>query len=539
MSTGGAHARDPVRARRGMVVSGHPLATAAGLHVLMDGGNAVDAAIVASAVLAVVRPAWCGIGGDGFGLLYRPDVGVVALNGGGAAPLGITPAAFPEGHVPLHGARSVAVPGLVDAWALAASSHASRPLADLLTPAVEYARNGFIVDRALGRAIERVAPGLGPWPALTGLLVQDGHLLRAGDVMRQPALAEALAAIAAQGRTAFYRGSIALAMVETLVNRGGLLTLGDLARHTTAWQPPLSALYRGHLVYEQPLVSQGFILLQELTILAGFDVRALGWSSPELIDLLIRCKQAAFADAARYLPAVTGRGDATAAADALERLLSPRRAATWQTFIAARGPAASTLLATGGTDTDCLVAADGEGRLVTWIQSLAHPFGSREVCPATGILFNDRLAGLPLDPEQPHALRPGRVPWHTLNSFIVTRDGRPILAGATPGGTGQLQFNLQFIVDVVDFGLDVQAAAEAPRWVSGSETPGDDTLYLEDRFPAEFADELARLGHTVVSGSADDGTDRFGSATLIGLEPVSGTLSGGADPRRSAYALGW
>ncbi len=539
MTTGEGYAREPVRAQRGMVVSGHPLATAAGLHVLMDGGNAVDAALAASAVLAVVRPAWCGIGGDGFGLLYRPDAGVTAINGGGAAPLGVTPAAFPEGHVPLHGARSVAVPGLVDAWALAASTHASRPLGDLLAPAIHYACSGFPVDRALGRAIEQVAPSLGPWPALTNLLVQDGHLLRAGDVMRQPKLADALAVVAAQGRTAFYRGQIALALVETLVNRGGLLTLGDLARHSTAWQPPLSAPYRGHQVYEQPLVSQGFILLQELTILAGFDVRTLGRCSPELIDLLVRCKQAAFADAARYLPTVKSRGEATMAADALERLLSPRRAATWQTFIAARGPAAATLLATGGTDTDCLVAADGEGRVVCWIQSLAHPFGSREVCPTTGILFNDRLAGLPLDPEQPHALRGGRVPWHTLNSFIVCREGLPILAGATPGGTGQLQFNLQLIVDVLDFGLDVQAAVDAARWLSGSEAPGDEMLYLEDRFPAGLADDLAALGHTVVISRDSAAADRFGSATLLGIDPATGTLSGGADPRRGAQALGW
>jgi gamma-glutamyltranspeptidase/glutathione hydrolase len=185
------------------------------------------------------------------------------------------------------------------------------------------------------------------------------------------------------------------------------------------------------------------------------------------------------------------------------------------------------------------VTADDEGRVVCWIQSLAHPFGSREVCPTTGIIFNDRLAGLPLDPEQPHALRPGRVPWHTLNSFIVCREGRPILAGATPGGPGQLQFNLQLLVDVLDFDLDVQAAAEAPRWLSGSEAPGDETLYLEDRFPAEFADELAALGHTVVTTSGDDASDRFGSATLIGLDPATGTLSGGADPRRGAHALGW
>jgi gamma-glutamyltranspeptidase / glutathione hydrolase len=539
MSAAEAYAREPVRGQRGMVVSGHPLATAAGLHVLMDGGNAVDAAIAASAVLAVVRPAWCGLGGDGFALLYRPASGVVALNGGGAAPLAVTPGAYPDGHVPLHGPRSVTVPGLVGAWELAASTHGSRSLGDLLQLAIQYARNGFVVDPAFSQAIEQIAPRLDHWPSLANLLVQDGHLLRAGDVLRQPSLAETLAVIATQGRQAFYRGTIALALVESLVHRGGLLTLGDFARHSTIWQAPISAPYREYTVYEQPVVSQGFILLQELTILAGFGVRSLGRLTPELVDLLVRCKQAAFADAARYLPAVKGRGDAAAAADTLERLLSPKRAATWQTFIAARGPAAATLLATGGTDTDCLVVADGDGRLICWIQSLANPFGAREVCPTTGIILNDRLAGLPLDPEQPHSLSPGRVPWHTLNNFMVCREGQPVLAGATPGGQGQLQLNLQFVVNAVDFGLDVQAAVDAPRWISGSEVPGDETLYLESHFPAGLADELTALGHTVVNVDGGQADERFGNATLIGLDPTTRVLSGAMDFRRDAHALGW
>jgi gamma-glutamyltranspeptidase/glutathione hydrolase len=183
--------------------------------------------------------------------------------------------------------------------------------------------------------------------------------------------------------------------------------------------------------------------------------------------------------------------------------------------------------------------ADGEGRLICWIQSLANPFGAREVCPTTGILLNDRLAGLPLDPEQPHALSPGRVPWHTLNNFIVAREGQPVLAGATPGGQGQLHHNLQFVVDVVDFGLDVQATVDAPRWVSGSEVPGDETLYLESHFPAGLADELMALGHTVVMVDRAHADDRFGSATLVGLDPTTGVLSGATDSRRGAHALGW
>jgi gamma-glutamyltranspeptidase/glutathione hydrolase len=422
---------------------------------------------------------------------------------------------------------------------VAAATHGTRPLVDLLPWAIHYAREGFFVDPALARAVAEVAPHLDHWPTLAALLQPEGRLLRTGDVLRQPLLAETLTSIAEEGRNAFYRGSIAVALVETLVGRGGVMTLGDLARHSTSWQSPLSASYRGYTIYEQPLVSQGFILLEELAILAGFDLQALGHRSPELVDLLVRCKQAAFADAARYLPTVKGRGDLGAAAETLERLLSPKRASTWQTFIAARGPAAATLLATSGTDTDCLVVADGDGRLITWIQSLANPFGAREVCPTTGIVLNDRLAGLPLDSEQPHALRSGRPPWHPLNTFVVCQEGQPVLAGATPGGAGQMQVNLQLIVDVLDFGLDIQTAVEAPRWLSGSEAPGDETLYLEEHAPAGLADELGALGHSVVTVREADAGERFGSATLIGLDPTSGTLSGASDPRRGAHALGW
>jgi gamma-glutamyltranspeptidase/glutathione hydrolase len=541
-----------------MVVSGHPLATAAGLHVLMDSGNAVDAALAASGVLAVVRPAWCSVGGDGFGLIYTPDGvaavngsgaasavdgNVVAVNGSGAAPLAAQPEAFPEGRVPRFGPRSVAVPGLVDAWALAASSYATRPLADLLAPAIQYARAGFRVDGAFARAIQAVVPGLAEWPSLARLLAASaragGDVPQPGDLYRQPELADTLALIGQQGHDAFYRGSLATAIADTLTARGGLLAPADLARHTTAWQPPLAAEYRGHTIYEQPPVSQGCLLLQELNVLGGCDVQALGHESPALIDLLVRCKLAAFAAGARHL------GDPAAVDVPLDRLLSAEWAAEQRAAIAAALSAAAAPSSPdpapvgGGTDTDCLVVADGEGRIVCWIQSLFNLFGAREVVDGTGIVLNDRLANLPLDQARPNALRPGYKPLHTLNTFLACRDGQPVLAGATPGGQGQVQTNLQLIVNVLDFGLDMQAAVDAPRWVSGSPTPGDTTLYLEPRFAPALADALRARGHTVAlaDGGADD--ERFGSATLLSRDPATGTYSGGADPRREAHALGW
>ncbi len=540
--------REPAYGTRGMIVSGHPLASAAGLRVLVDGGSAVDAALTASAVLAVVRPAWCGPGGDGFALIATPERGVVALNGSGAAPRAADPALFPEGRVPRFGARSVAVPGLVDAWALAAADYAARPLADLLAPAIRYARDGFPVDRRLGLAIASVAPDLGQWPSLARLLAPGGALLRPGQLMRQPELGVTLETLAAEGRAALYGGALGQAVATALARRGGLLAADDLAGHATAWQAPLAVRYRGRTVYGQPLVSQGCLLLEMLNVVAGDDLAALGGASgptsPALIDLLVRARQAVFADAGRYL------GDPAAVAVPLDKLLSPAHAAGLRAAIRRDQEHQAPPLATGRSsspghsppdagDTDCLVVADGEGRVVAWIQSLFNLFGSREVAEGTGLLLNDRLANLAVDPARSNALRPGYKPLHTLNTFIVGEGRQPLLAGATPGGQGQVQTNLQLLVDTLDLGLDVQTAVDAPRWVSGSRLPADRTLYLEPRFGAAVADALRARGHSVAVADTGDDGERFGSATLVALDPASGLLSGGADPRRGALALGW
>jgi gamma-glutamyltranspeptidase/glutathione hydrolase len=540
-----------------MVVSGHPLASGAGLRVLADGGTAVDAALAASGVLAVVRPAWCGPGGDGFALLYTPERGVVALNGSGAAPLAAAPGLFPEGRVPRFGARSVAVPGLIDAWSLAAADYASRPLEHLLAPAIHYARDGFPVDRRLGQAIAAIAPDLAQWPALARLLAPGGDLVQPGEVLRQPELAATLATVATEGRAAFYGGALGQTVVDALARRGGLLAAADLARHGTAWQAPLATPYGGRVVYGQPLVSLGCILLEMLNIVDGYDLvglrdagsRAAGlgpngaderdepstgpWApSAALIDRLVRAKEAAFADAARYL------GDPAIVDVPLDRLLSAAHAAAWRARLADPASVVVAALGADGSDTDCLVTADGDGRVVVWIQSLFNLFGAREVADGTGLLLNDRLANLPVDPTRPNALRPGHKPLHTLNTFMVCEAGRPLLAGATPGGQGQVQTNLQLITAVLDFGLDVQAAVDAPRWVSGSRLPTDRTLYLEPRFPPAVAEALRALGHTVAIADQGDDGERFGSATLVGVDGAGGVLSGGADPRRGALALG-
>ena len=517
-----------------MVSAGHSLAAAAALRALQQGGNAVDAGLAASAVQCVAEMPWCGLGGDAFWLIYTPSDGVVAFNGSGVAPRGILKELVPGPSVPRIGPLSVAVPGLVSTWQAVADRYASRPLGELLAPAVSYARDGFPIYPRLERALAKRTGLSGP---LGTLLANNGRLT--GDLFRQPALAQTLEAIATGGAEAFYTGRIAESIVSHLHANGGVLTTQDLADQRVTAVAPIRVTYRGRDVVTQPPVSLGCVLLQELRILDGLALDGLSPGSPELIDLLVRCKHAAFADAA-------GLGDPAEHDNQLAWLLSEERARSWRETIMKRtetplGPVAPAL-AGGGSDTTSSVIADGQGGVVCLIQSLFNEWGSRELVVDRGVLLNDRLANLPVDERLPNGLRGGRRPLHTLNTYMVLEDGVPVLAGATPGGRGQVQTNLQVLVNVLDSGMDVQSAVDKPRWISGLPYRGenDRTLYLEPAFPSQTAEALRSLGHTVAVGvEQGDQADPFGNCTVIAQRRGTGTLQGAADARRDALAIGW
>ena len=527
----GNHPRRTLRSASGVASTGSPLATGAALDVLRRGGNAVDAAICAAAVQSVVEFPWCGVGGDAFWLIRTPGGEVVALNGSGAAPAALEPDAV-SSPIPRFGPMSVAVPGFVDALCAARERFGVGTLAELFEPAVGYARDGFALSAEPSRAIERVRPSLRADSSLGKMLHANGTAM--GETFRQPQLARTLEAVAAGGRDAFYRGPTAEALSRCVRAGGGLLAAADLAQHTSAWVEPISVIYRDVAVYTQPPVSLGCVMLQQLRMYERLGVPALGFDDPVRIDAMVRCKHAAFADVLGTL------SDDQRSAAHVAALLSDahvdRRCE--QIYSTAVGDLDRRAVPVTGNDTTCLTVLDSQGTAVTLIHSLFNEFGSRLYEPTTGVLLNDRLANQVVG-LGPNEIMGGRKPLHTLSAFLLERDGRAVMAGATPGGRGQVQINFQVIVNAVDCGMDQQAAVTAPRWLSGAPRRAEPNrrLYLEQGLGAAVGGELRRRGHDVMAtGPAD--TDLFGSVVTVGADGAGGLLAA-ADHRREATAGGF
>ena len=535
--------RPIIVAHNGLVASGHPLASQAGLRVLRDGGNAVDAAVVASAVSAVVKPFATGIGGDLFALVYVAREGRVhAVNASGPAPRSATRDLF-RGRglaaVPRLGPMSIETPGCVAGWALAADRFGTLPLGRLLGPAIEYAEQGHGASAKLVDAIAAGQHSVGDEPGWRETFLPEGRPPRIGQALRLPALARSLRAIAEGGAEEFYRGDLARRLAAGVRRAGGLLDVEDLADCRAEILEPIAGAYRDYTVYGQPPVSQGIILLLELAILDGFDLAAKGLLTPDAVHHMVEATKIGFASRLRWYGDPAWRENPTAqllSPDFVERCregIHPTRAAEQVTL---------PLLQRTGTDTTFLTTADRDGNVVAMIQSLYASWGSGVVAGDTGVLMNNRLSAFFLDPAHPNALEPGKRTIHTLNTYMLFRNGRPYLAGGTPGGDDQVQVNLQVISNIVDHGLDIQSAVETPRWssVPGSApwTRPHETPYavrIEDTAPPELAVGLRERGHRVESAPAWS----IGSQKLLLADPDSGALLGAADPRREAYAVGW
>ena len=529
--TNGGAPRQTLRSARGVVSTGSALATGAALDVLRRGGNAVDAAICAAAAQSVVEFPWCGVGGDAFWLIRAPSGDVVALNGSGAAPSGLAPGDV-KSPIPRFGPLSVSVPGFVDALCAAAERFGTWTLAELFAPAITYAREGFALSAELSRAIARVRPSLGTDSVLGEFLAGNGSA--AGESFRQPQLAATLEAVADGGRDTFYQGSPAAALVRCVRAGGGLLAATDLAEHSSAWVEPIVATYRDFTVYTQPPVSLGCVMLQQLLMYERLDLGALSFDDPVRIDAMVRCKHAAFADALATLsddPQSTERAGALLSDELVDRRCEQLYSGSLD---ALRVPAAGV----AGSDTTCLTVLDSEGSAVTLIHSLFNEFGSRLYDPATGVLLNDRLANQAVG-TGPNAVTGGRRPLHTLSAFLLESRGLPAMAGATPGGRGQVQINFQVIVNAVDCGMALQEAVDSPRWLSGAPRRPEPNrqLYLEQGFDASVSGELRRRGHDVMPANLGD-TDIFGSVVMVGTAG-DGALLAAADHRREAAAGGY
>jgi gamma-glutamyltranspeptidase/glutathione hydrolase len=521
--------RGTVVARRGVVATAHPLATQAGVAMLRSGGSFMDAAVAAAAVLNVVEPYNSHLGGDLFLLAYTAaDGAVTAINASGACPRSATPERFPNGIPPRH-ISAVTVPGMVDGWLTALARFGRKPLPEVLAAAIDYAENGFPANPRFAATVAGAAPELGGREAWAKVFLPDGRPPEVGQIVRQPDLARSLKAIAEGGRSAFYEGEIADAIVRYAGQRGGFLALQDFQDHSSELRDPISTTYRGYRVYEQPPVSQGHILLEELNILECFDIGALGPFSAAGVHIMVEAKKLAFADRHAY------SGDHRFVDVPIQELISKefanRRAAQIDPLRAAERPAAGAL-GTHGTDTTYLCVADSDGNAVSFIQSLFHGFGCGELVPGTGILLNNRLTGFSLDPTSPNYLQPGKRPIHTLNTFLITKDGRLSVVGGTPGGDVQVQTNLQTITCLIDANMDPQDVAEAPKWTSG------DGLHvaMESRYPAETIEGMKQMGHKVtVGGPLTQGC----AVQVIRVHPESGAYMAGSDPRCDGQAAGY
>lgn len=535
--------RSAVWSTGGMVAAAHPLASAAGLEVLQRGGNAADAVLAASAVMGVVQPMMSGLGGDSFCLWHDGRSGQFwALNGSGAAPREATVEAYARrGYtekMPPRGMLSIAVPGTVDAACTVLERWASGrfSLEELWRPAVAYAREGVPVARMVAHYCEEGTELLRRFPSSAHYL-RDGRALREGESLVQPDYARTLEQVARGGREIFYRGELAERIVAYCRAHGGLLAMEDMAEHASDVYRPLSYVYRGHEVYTTAPPSQGIILLEELAIAAGWDLGAWPHLSTDAIHHLVEAKKCSFADRLAHL------GDPRHVPFDVHRLLD----ATWiqarRASIRADRAAEEASLAGGdpAASTTYLCAADREGNAISFITSLSNHWGAGEVIEGTGILMNNRCGrGFELRPGHPNVLAPGKRTMHTLHCFMAARGGRLSVVGGTPGADGQPQWNLQMLTGMWDWGLGVQQAIEAPRWLSSPGTdpidlPAPFSLRVEDGVPAETLAGLEARGHHIRRVPA---WGMGGGVQLIALDP-RGAFIGGSDPRIDGCAMGF
>jgi gamma-glutamyltranspeptidase / glutathione hydrolase len=530
--------RSVVMARNGIIATSQPLASAAGLRVLQQGGNAIDAAVTAAAVLSVVEPTMNGIGGDLFALVYDAKTKTIhALNASGRAPAAATIEEFRRRNlteIPYRGVLSVSVPGMVDGWNELLTKYGTIPLARAIEPAIGYAQDGFAVSEIIAGQWKAEEKTLAQDPPAAATFLPDGHAPSAGDVFRNPRLAASLEQIARGGRDAFYKGAIAKAIAADIKRRNGLVAEGDFAAHHSDWVNPISTTYRGYEVLELPPNTQGVVTLEMLNILEGFDIKAMQHNSAAYLHLLVEAKRIAFADRAAWLgdavpPDVLKRLQSKEYAAERRREINLDRAAADYKPLASPGSAPGKESPAARGDTIYLTAADRNGNVVSLIQSIYESFGAGIVAGDTGITLHNRGSLFSLDPAHPNALAPGKRPFHTLIPAMVMKDGRPWLSFGVMGGDMQAQGHVQVLLNLIDFGMNVQEAGEAARFRhSGA------GLALESAIAADARAGLESRGHHVISGSGV-----FGGFQGILFNPKTGVMMGGSDPRKDGLAIGY
>lgn len=536
--------RTEVMARNGIACTSHPLASAAALDVLRKGGTAIDAAIAANAVLGVVEPHVNGIGGDLYAIVYEAKTGKLhGLNASGRSPYSLTIDTFKRRgieFIPALGPLPVSVPGCVDGWFEMHQKFGRKPMTDILSYAIGYARDGFAVADEASHSWKRVEAAYGKFPNVREVYLPNGKAPARGEVFRNPALANTLEKIAKGGRDAFYKGEIAQTIDRFMKNNGGFLSAKDLADHRSEWIDPVSVNYRGYDVWELPPNGQGIAALQMLQILKGFDFKKEEFGTPRHVHLFTEAKKLAFEDRAKFYadldymkPGLVQRLISEDYANERRTLINPNRAA--QTY-----DAGNPNLKDG--DTIYLTVADGEGNMVSLIQSNFRGFGSGMVPDGLGFMLQDRGQLFTLEPGQANSYAPHKRPFHTIIPAFVTKDGQPWMSFGVMGGSFQPLGHVEILMNMIDFGMNAQEAGDAPRMDhQGSSEPTGERMKdggqitLEDGYPFETIRALMQMGHRV--GWAAPGA--YGGYQAIRFDPVHKVYFGASESRKDGQAVGF
>lgn len=536
--------RSEVFAPHAMAATSHPLTTQIALDVMKAGGNAVDAAIAANAALGLMEPTGNGIGGDLFAIVWDPKTRKLhGYNGHGRSPAGLSLQWFVEhGYrdIPPHGPLPVTVPGTVDGWFALHARFGKRRMRDNLQPAIDYARNGHPVHETIAYYWARSVPVLSAFPGFVEQFTINGRAPRKGELWRNPHLADTLETIAREGRDGFYRGRVAKTIADYVQAQGGFLSTDDLAEHQGEWVDPVSINYRGYDVWELPPSGQGIAALQILQLLEGFDLKAHAFGSFEHVHLFTEAKKIAFEDRARwyadpeFAPAPVEALISDAYADQRRRLIDPQRAAK---TVEAGNPALN------DGDTIYLTTADADGMMVSLIQSNYRGMGSGMTPPGLGFILQDRGEMFVLKEGHPNSFAPRKRPFHTIIPAFITQNGKPWLSFGLMGGAMQPQGHAQIVINLIDFGMNLQEAGDAPRiHHDGSTEPTGQNLQmtdggvlqLESGFPYETVRALMNAGHHVEFANGP-----YGGYQAIARDHAQGVYVGASESRKDGQAAGY
>ncbi|HSV89113.1 MAG TPA: gamma-glutamyltransferase [Bacteroidales bacterium] len=539
--TGHAFAtRSEVIAQNGMAATSHPLATQIAVDILQKGGTAVDAAIAANAALGLMEPTGCGIGGDLFAIIWCSKTKkLYGLNASGRSPKGLTREYFIENGyemIPQRGPLTVSVPGAVDGWFEMHRKFGRLPMSDVLQPAIDYAINGFPVTELIAYYLGRSAGVLSRFPNFKETFMPTGRMPKKGEIFRNPFLANTYRILATQGRDAFYKGEIARVIDRHMRENGGFLSFEDLAAHSSEWIEPVSTNYRGYDVWQLPPNSQGISVLQMLNILEGFDIASMGLHSPEYIHLLVEAKKLAFEDRAKYY------ADMHFNKVPVEWLISKEYAAERRKLInhnrAARRVEPGIQAA---PNTIYLAVADREGNMVSLIQSNFRGMGSGMTPPGLGFVLQNRGESFNLETGHFNTFEPGKRPFHTIIPGFVTKNGEPFMSFGVMGGDMQPQGQVQILVNMIDFGMNLQEAGDAPRIQhSGSSEPTGQQMTdggvvsLEYGFPYETIRALMEKGHVIQWDH-----DGFGGYQAVMWDRINRVFYGASESRKDGQAAGF